>query len=293
MPWKAFQEQVAVRMESLLTEQINALPEHHSNLKAAMQHSLLAGGKRMRPFLVYAAGEILHVDKANLDMCALAVECIHTYSLIHDDLPAMDDDDLRRGKPTCHVVYGEASAILAGDSLQTLAFDILANYPAPATLERVKLVSILSRAAGYQGMCGGQALDLAATNKTVSLSALHQIHELKTGALIKSCIEMVCALAHLNEQETDSFSQYAHALGLAFQVRDDILDVTSDTQTLGKPQGSDQDANKSTFPSLMGLEQAQQYLQDLHQQALHALDAIPYNTELLNAFSHYVVQREH
>lgn len=293
MPWQSFQEAVADRMESLLSEVLNNLPTQNSELLATMRYSLLGGGKRMRPFLVYAAGDILGVEKENLDICAIAVECMHSYSLIHDDLPAMDDDDLRRGKPTCHIVYGEANAILAGDALQCLAFDVLANHQAPAAIERVQLVSILGKAAGYKGMCGGQALDLSATNKQVSLDQLHQIHELKTGALISACMEMACVFGDLPESQLNHFKRFAHSLGLAFQVRDDILDITSDTETLGKPQGSDQEANKSTFPSLMGLEGAQNYLDDLHAEALHALDAIPYNTDLLRAFSDFVVKREH
>lgn len=291
--WQSFQEAVASRMEMLLARVIDQQPKHNSDLLEAMRYSLLNGGKRMRPFLVYAAGEILGIKKENLDMCAIAVECMHSYSLIHDDLPAMDDDDLRRGKPTCHIVYGEATAILAGDALQSLAFDVLANYPAPATTERAQLVGILAKAGGYQGMCGGQALDLSATNKQIALNALHQIHELKTGALISASMEMACAFADLTQEQKAIFKQFAHALGLAFQVKDDILDITADTETLGKPQGSDEEANKSTFPNLLGLKGAQKYLGELHVQAISALDAIPYNTELLRAFSDFVVQRKH
>lgn len=276
-----------------MTDVLDSMPHQNSDLLPTMRYSLLGGGKRIRPFLVYAAGDILGVEQTNLDMCAIAVECIHSYSLIHDDLPAMDDDDLRRGKPTSHIVYGEANAILAGDTLQSLAFDVLATYPAPATLERVQLIGILAKAAGYKGMCGGQALDLSATDKQTTLEELHQVHELKTGALISACMEMACVFANLPEQQLEQFKRYAHCLGLAFQVRDDILDITSDTETLGKPQGSDQQANKSTFPSLLGLEGAQKYLTTLHAESLHALDSIPYNTELLRAFSDFVVQREH
>ncbi|MCY7296592.1 (2E,6E)-farnesyl diphosphate synthase [Alteromonas sp. a30] len=280
-------------MSHLLEQVINLQPQQDSALLPAMQYSLLNGGKRIRPFLIYATGEMLDINKENLDMCAIALECVHSYSLIHDDLPAMDDDNLRRGKPTCHIVYGEATAILAGDALQTLAFNVLADYPAPATVERIHLVSILSKAAGNQGMCGGQSLDLQATNQQVSLDALHQIHELKTGALISASMEMACVFADLPEQHRNTFQQYARALGLAFQVKDDILDITANTETLGKPQGSDEEANKSTFPSLLGLEGAENYLNELHMQALNALNAIPYNTELLKAFSDFVVQREH
>lgn len=291
--WQTYQQQVAKHMQTLLTDVLCDFTEQNSQLLAAMQYGLLNGGKRIRPFLVFAVGEMLGVARPNLNMCAIAVECIHSYSLIHDDLPAMDDDDLRRGKPTSHIVYGEATAILAGDALQTLAFDILANYTAPATLERIKLVGLLAKASGYGGMCGGQALDLAATNTSIALDQLHQIHELKTGALIQACVAMPCVFAKIDNDHHRALNDFAHALGLAFQVRDDILDITSDTETLGKPQGSDEQANKSTFPSLMGLQGAQDYLHELHAKALSALNSLPWNTDLLRAFSDYVVQREH
>lgn len=290
---KTYQQQIASEMENLLKDVLSNLPEHQSQLRQAMQYGLLNGGKRIRPFLVYAVGDMLNVSRTNLAMCAIAVECIHSYSLIHDDLPAMDDDDLRRGKPTSHIVYGEATAILAGDALQTLAFDVLANYPAPATVERIELVSLLAKSSGYAGMCGGQALDLAATDQTVPLSQLHQIHELKTGALINACVAMPCVFAQLSDSQRRALSDFSQALGLAFQVKDDILDITSDTATLGKPQGSDEKANKSTFPGLMGLQGTQDYLNELHAKALNALDTLPWNTDLLRAFSDYVVQREH
>lgn len=292
-PWKTYQQQVANQMESLLEDVLNTFPQHNSQLLSAMRYGLLNGGKRIRPFLVFAIGEMLQVARPNLEMCAIAVECIHSYSLIHDDLPAMDDDDLRRGKPTSHLVYGEATAILAGDTLQTLAFEVLANYPAPATSERIKLVSLLAKSSGYLGMCGGQALDLAATDTAISLQQLHQIHELKTGRLIHACVAMPCVFATLSEAQHSALSDFAHALGLAFQVKDDILDITSDTATLGKPQGSDQQANKSTFPNLLGLQGTQNYLNELHTKALNALNTLPWNTDLLQAFSDYVIQREH
>lgn len=292
-PWKTYQQQVVSQMETLLKDVLSEYPQHNSQLLQAMQYGLLNGGKRIRPFLVFAVGDMLNVARPNLEMCAVAVECIHSYSLIHDDLPAMDDDDLRRGKPTSHIVYGEATAILAGDALQTLAFDVLANYSAPATLERIELVSLLAKSGGYPGMCGGQALDLAATDCAVSLEQLHQIHELKTGALINACVAMPCVFAQLTDSQRNALRDFSHALGLAFQVKDDILDITSDTATLGKPQGSDQQANKSTFPSLMGLQGTQNYLNELHAKALNALNTLPWNTDLLRAFSDYVVQREH
>ncbi|MFB0975019.1 MAG: (2E,6E)-farnesyl diphosphate synthase [Tolumonas sp.] len=273
---------------------MEALPELSPNLKAAMRHGLVLGGKRVRPFLVYAAGSMLGVEEALLDGPAAAIECVHAYSLIHDDLPAMDDDDLRRGHPTVHKAFDEATAVLAGDALQTLAFSILADHAFPDTLrtQQIKMLSILARASGYAGMCGGQALDLAAEGQHVGLEDLEQIHRHKTGALIE-CAVMLGALCkeNIDTATLDALKKYAAAIGLAFQVQDDILDVTSDTETLGKPQGSDQALDKSTYPALLGLDAARAMAQDLHQQALTALKPLPYNTAILSAFADYIIER--
>ncbi|MFC3914816.1 (2E,6E)-farnesyl diphosphate synthase [Pseudaeromonas sharmana] len=289
-----FQRHYRQRIDQLLQQHIDAQPELCPTLKAAMRHGLLLGGKRVRPFLVYATGQLLGVADDILDAPAAAIECIHAYSLIHDDLPAMDDDDLRRGHPTVHKAFDEATAILAGDALQTLAFSILSDTPLPTPLlgNQLQMVSQLARASGYQGMCGGQALDLAAEGQKVGLAALEQIHRHKTGALIE-CAVTLGALCHhaLPPAELAALQQYAAAIGLAFQVQDDILDITGDTATLGKPQGSDQALDKSTYPALMGLEQAQAMARDLHRQALAALATLPYNTHILRAFADYVVER--
>ena len=289
-----FQRHYRQRIDQLLQQHIDAQPELCPTLKAAMRHGLLLGGKRVRPFLVYATGQLLGVADDILDAPAAAIECIHAYSLIHDDLPAMDDDDLRRGHPTVHKAFDEATAILAGDALQTLAFSILTDTPLPTPLlaNQLQMVSQLARASGYQGMCGGQALDLAAEGQKVGLAALEQIHRHKTGALIE-CAVTLGALCHhaLPPAELAALQQYAAAIGLAFQVQDDILDITGDTATLGKPQGSDQALDKSTYPALMGLEQAQAMARDLHRQALAALATLPYNTHILRAFADYVVER--
>ena len=259
-----------------------------------MRHGLLLGGKRVRPFLVYATGNMLGVADEQLDGPAAAIECIHAYSLIHDDLPAMDDDDLRRGHPTVHKAFDEASAVLAGDALQALAFSILADHPLPDSLRtnQLLMVSQLARAAGYAGMCGGQALDLAAEGQQVPLAALEQIHRHKTGALIE-CAVTLGALCHhqLPTDQLTALQQYAAAIGLAFQVQDDILDITADTATLGKPQGSDQALGKSTYPALLGLDAARELAHDLHRQALAALAPLPYNTHILRAFADYIVER--
>ena len=293
MSLEAFSQQYRQRIDALLEQHIETLSDVAPTLKAAMRHGLLLGGKRVRPFLVYATGNMLGVADEQLDGPAAAIECIHAYSLIHDDLPAMDDDDLRRGHPTVHKAFDEASAVLAGDALQALAFSILADHPLPDSLRtnQLLMVSQLARAAGYAGMCGGQALDLAAEGQQVPLAALEQIHRHKTGALIE-CAVTLGALCHhqLPTDQLTALQQYAAAIGLAFQVQDDILDITADTATLGKPQGSDQALGKSTYPALLGLDAARELAHDLHRQALAALAPLPYNTHILRAFADYIVE---
>lgn len=273
---------------------LDKLEGQHLPLIQAMKHGSLLGGKRARPYLTYVTGQLFGQSLENLDAPAAAVECIHAYSLIHDDLPAMDDDDLRRGQPTCHIAFDEATAILAGDALQTLAFSILAEGQLDPSAEqhRINMVRELASASGAHGMCLGQALDLAAEGKQIDLDALEQIHRNKTGALIRCAIRLGAyaagekGVAHLNKLDT-----FANAIGLAFQVQDDILDITGDTETLGKPQGSDVESAKSTYPALLGLEGAQLKAQQLYQEALQALDAIPYNTEQLEVFARYIIER--
>ncbi|WP_417349158.1 (2E,6E)-farnesyl diphosphate synthase [Ferrimonas sp.] len=282
------------RVDQHLIHQFDSLPPCAPGLLEAMRYGTLLGGKRVRPFLVYSVGIMLGADEKNLDPLAAAVECIHAYSLIHDDLPAMDDDDLRRGQPTCHIAFDEATAILAGDALQTLAFEILAEADLPEALEgnRVAMFRALARASGYQGMCGGQAIDLASTGKRIPLEALTQLHRLKTGALIRASVELATlAVPNLDPAHRLALVEYAEAIGLAFQVQDDILDITADTEQLGKPQGSDADADKSTFPALLGLEGACEVAQSLHKDALTSLAQLPYNTELLTDFARYIIER--
>ncbi|WP_413698582.1 (2E,6E)-farnesyl diphosphate synthase [Psychromonas sp. KJ10-10] len=252
------------------------------------------GGKRVRPFLVYAVGEMLGSKLETLDPLACAVECIHAYSLIHDDLPAMDDDALRRGQKTCHIQFDEATAILAGDALQALAFDIIATPIEGLTHQtQLKMVKTLAKASGEAGMCGGQSLDLKAENKQVDLQTLEKIHAEKTGALIKSAVELgALSDESLAPEHYEQLQKFAQAIGLAFQVQDDILDIISDTKTLGKPQGSDVAHHKSTYPALLGLEQAIAKAQSLYQEALHALSQLPYNTQLLESFALYIIKRD-
>ncbi|QNQ19271.1 (2E,6E)-farnesyl diphosphate synthase [Kosakonia sp. SMBL-WEM22] len=277
---------------------IAPLPFQNTPLVEAMQYGALLGGKRLRPFLVYATGRMFGVSQQTLDAPAAAVECIHAYSLMHDDLPAMDDDDLRRGLPTCHIKFGEANAILAGDALQTLAFSILTEAPMTdvAAEDRLAMVATLANASGVAGMCGGQALDLAAENEQVSLEGLEQIHRHKTGALICAAVKMGALSAGQRGRDAlPLLERYAQCVGLAFQVQDDILDVVGDTATLGKRQGADQQLGKSTYPALLGLEQARTKARDLiddARQALSLLSAQSLDTTALEALANYIIQRD-
>lgn len=282
------------RVVDYLSQQISAMPSNDTKLQQAMLYSLTNGGKRARPFLIYTTGQMLGLPLSSLDPLAAAMEAVHCYSLVHDDLPAMDDDDLRRGKPTCHIAFDEATAILAGDALQSFAFSLLSGAQT-AELNadaRLAVISEFAKAAGYLGMCGGQAMDIAATDKAVSIEHLEQIHRLKTGALIRAAVTMPALAANANAEVIAILDQYADAVGLAFQVQDDILDIISDTATLGKQQGADLALNKSTYPSLLGLTGAQQKAAQLHQQALHSLTLLPYNTELLAEFATYIITRD-
>lgn len=286
---------------NLLLIQLTAeLPFPKSSLTAAMQYAVCSEGKRLRPILVYAVGQMLGADLASLDMPAAAIECIHAYSLIHDDLPAMDNDDLRRGQPTCHKKYGESIAILAGDALQTFAFTLLAEEHIPLTTQvhtRLAMIAVLARASGVAGMCSGQALDLAAENQPIPLTLpqLEQIHQHKTGTLIQAAVQLGALAAGASSEVMTALTQYAYAIGLAFQIQDDILDVTGDTTILGKQQGADQQAGKSTYPSLLGLDQARGKAWDYYQISLTALDTLQdlsLNTDYLRALANYIINRD-
>ena len=284
------------RINNFLQEKINQLPVNDPKLLEAMEYGLLIGGKRMRPYLAYITAETLNVSLDDVDGIAAALECIHAYSLLHDELPAMDNDDLRRGKPTCHIMFDEATAILAGDSLQTLAFDIIANhnFSDKVKTKQICLIQQLAKASGYQGMCGGQALDLSATNKLISLQDLETLHSLKTGALLQASVLMTaeCSL-EVSSSHKQALALFAQLIGLAYQVRDDIIDITSTEDQLGKPAGSDLAANKSTYPSLLGLDGAQKKADDLFSQSLQALATLPYNTQNLEKFATFIVNRTH
>ncbi len=291
----AFFTQGQDRINSALAE---ALPKTDpiggEDLIDAMRYSLLNGGKRVRPILAYASAAAISpsAEPKNIDAVACAVESIHAYSLIHDDLPAMDDDDLRRGQPTCHKAFSEATAILAGDALQTLAFDCITEASTLSANTRLALLKRLGQASGHRGMVMGQAIDLASIDKQVDLNHLQTMHNYKTGALIEAAVLMGAeATETACEEQFTSLTQYAKAIGLAFQVQDDILDVIADTETLGKTQGADQERNKPTYVSLLGLEGAKTKANDLHQQALKALGSFDEKADTLRQLSAYIINR--
>ena len=267
---------------------------HLHTLKAAMAYSQLNGGKRVRPMLVFAAAQAMtngnNDNNDNLDKIACAIEMIHTYSLIHDDLPAMDDDDLRRGKPTCHKAFDEATAILAGDALQSRAFELLTELSCCAQTT-VNLIQTLATASGPRGMVGGQSMDLAGENTTISIEQLEATHRLKTGALIRASVVMGASYAGANPVQLRTLDEYAQHIGLAFQVQDDILDIEGNTQTLGKPQGADLAHNKSTYPALLGMAGAKEKAQQLHTAAMAALTDFGEEAQPLRDLSNYIISR--
>ncbi|MDD2893028.1 MAG: polyprenyl synthetase family protein [Halothiobacillaceae bacterium] len=281
----------AARSEQVLSRLLPAADAQPSRLHQAMRYAALGAGKRVRPFLVYSVGTMLGADETLLDAPACAVELIHAYSLVHDDLPAMDDDDVRRGRPTCHRAFDEATAILVGDALQTLAFEVLTTAPDLDADTRLAMLSTLAQASGSQGMAGGQALDLAAVGMRLDLAALEHMHRLKTGALIAASVQLGALAAHAHEATQAQLARYARAIGLAFQVRDDVLDVTADSQTLGKTQGKDASDDKPTYVSLLGLDAAQALCTTLRDEAIAALDGLPMPDQL-HLLAHYIVARE-
>ncbi|VFP84141.1 Farnesyl diphosphate synthase [Candidatus Erwinia haradaeae] len=285
------------RVNTVLQRYISKLSFKNTALVGAMGYGTLLGGKRIRPLLVYATGNMLHADDAALDVAAAAIECIHAYSLIHDDLPAMDNAYLRRGHPTCHRKFGEDMAILAGDALQALAYSILVNSPMPGVTKenRLAMLSELAHASGVTGMCGGQALDLMSKGKRMTLEDLEKIHRYKTGSLICSAVRLGALTAGAYGKsvlpELDSFS---HAIGLAFQAQDDILDVIGDAGMMGKKTSSDKLSGKSTYPTLLGVSNTQAKIRDLYQTSLSVLSILSeqkYNTTMLRALASFIIQR--
>ncbi|RMG58558.1 MAG: geranyl transferase [Gammaproteobacteria bacterium] len=284
------------RIEEVLDQWLPPADHNPGRLHESMRYSVLGGGKRVRPLLVYAAAEATGARPERVDGCAAAVELVHVYSLIHDDLPAMDDDDLRRGKPTNHKAFDEATAILAGDALQALAFHILAVDPQlpESAATRIEMIRILAEAAGSRGMAGGQAIDLAATGRSLTLPELEEMHVRKTGALIHASVLMgALGGAERGDARLQALHRFAHDIGLAFQIQDDILDETGDTEQLGKQAGADRALNKPTYPAVIGLDASREEVELLHDRALQALEDFGPEADLLRAVGDWIVQRTH
>ncbi|MCG6986014.1 MAG: (2E,6E)-farnesyl diphosphate synthase [Thiocapsa sp.] len=290
----AFRARCQHRIEAALDELLPPASVQPARLHEAMRYAVLGGGKRIRPLLVYGAGEALGVDPDLLDRPACAIEFVHAYSLIHDDLPAMDDDDLRRGRPTCHRAFDEATAILAGDALQTLAFQALAEAPGLASEKRIAMVASLARAAGSRGMVGGQALDLAAEGTVQDVAMLEHIHIHKTGALIRAAVQMGI-LAHdaPDPDHAERLDRYAKCVGLAFQIQDDLLDVEGDTSLIGKTAGRDRILEKATYPDLVGLAEAKEMAANLIGEALESIEVFSRGAEPLRWIAGALIGRKH
>ena len=281
------------RVEQALDARLPAEGTRPATLHAAMRYSVLGGGKRVRPLLCYAAGETLGVAADRLDDAACAVECVHAFSLVHDDLPAMDDDALRRGKPSTHKAFGVATAILAGDALHTRAFEILAGDGVHAAAERLGMIAILASATGSLGMTGGQAVDLESEGKQLAAADLEALDRDKTGRLIRAAVLMpCCAVPGLPQSTCDALDRFAANMGLAFQIKDDVLDVEGDQALTGKTQGADAVRGKATYPSLMGLDHARQRADALYADALAALEPFGDTAEPLRWLARYIVHRD-
>jgi farnesyl diphosphate synthase len=288
--WPVWSRERAQRVESALEGALPAADESPQSLHAAMRYAALGGGKRVRALLAYASGELTGADAGLVDHTAVAVELIHAYSLVHDDLPCMDDDVLRRGKPTCHVAYGEAVALLAGDALQTLAFEVLAKAPLSQAQTQI---AMLAEAAGSHGMAGGQALDLAHVGDALSLNELERMHALKTGALIHAAVRLgaACGRAH-DHAQSDALDRYAAAVGLGFQIVDDVLDVEGTAHSLGKTAGKDAAQGKATYVSLLGLDVAKVRVAELRDEAHTALLAFGAGARRLNELADWIALRK-
>ncbi|MEW4982928.1 MAG: farnesyl diphosphate synthase [Cycloclasticus sp.] len=286
-----FQQIKVKQIEAALEQLLPANTVEPARLHDAMRYSTLNGGKRIRAMLVYATGHLLEIQPSLLDSIASSIELIHAYSLIHDDLPAMDDDDLRRGKPSCHKAFDEATAILAGDALLTLAFNVLAKAECTAE-QKAHCILLLSQASGSRGMVGGQAIDLANEGKSISIAEIENMHLHKTGALICSCITLVASIKFQpSDAEFRHLKHYAECIGLAFQVQDDILDETSSTEALGKTQGKDKQAEKSTYPSVLGLSASKQLTTDLYDESIENLSHFSERADYLRDIAKFTISR--
>ncbi len=287
MSLKILMDNYRQRVDAELARCLPAPTTQPTRLHEAMRYAVLNGGKRIRPVLVYVAGTAVGAPLTALDHAACAVELIHAYSLVHDDLPCMDDDDLRRGKPTCHKAFDEATALLVGDALQSLAFQTLAQS------HSVEMINVLATAIGSRGMAGGQALDIEAVGKSLNLIELENLHIHKTGALIRASVKMgALAKPNLSSDILQALDHYAKCIGLAFQIQDDILDETTDTDTLGKPQGSDRAHNKPTYPSLLGLQGSRHMAEELIDNALNSLTIFDEAADPLRQLAHYIIDRK-
>jgi geranylgeranyl pyrophosphate synthase len=282
------------RLETCLSRWLPPAATHPASLHEAMRYAVLGSGKRIRPTLVYASGQAVGSDWEQLDAPACAVEFMHAYSLVHDDLPAMDDDDLRRGKPSCHKAFGEAEAILAGDALQTLGIYVLTHDKfACDSATRLRMIKTLALAAGSRGMVGGQMIDLAAAGRQLDIAELEDMHIHKTGALIRASVVLGALTCEgLAEEALEKLDHYAKCVGLAFQIRDDILDVEGQTDTLGKRSGADQSLQKSTYAALIGLDDARQRADELHEEALDSLSGFDERADPLRWISLYIIERD-
>lgn len=283
------------RVNDKLTEVLREDADMPARLRHAMEYSVLGSGKRIRPLLAYASGELAGVDPDLVDPIAASVELVHAYSLIHDDLPSMDDDDLRRGRPTTHRAFDEATAILAGDALQALAFEILCDDEGlgRTPMAQIRIIGWLARAIGASGMVGGQALDLEAEGRTLDEAALEDIHRRKTGQLIRAAIMMPSELADFDPQSRHNLDAFARDIGLVFQIRDDLLEIEQDTATLGKNAGSDAANDKSTYPSLLGADGARARADEVYALAREALDSIATDADGLSWLSEFILRRSY
>lgn len=305
------------RVDECLKKKLDSMPAEPATLKEAVSYALLLGGKRARPFLVYATGSAYGADMRSLDYVAAAIECIHAYSLVHDDMPEMDNDMLRRGEPSVHAKFGSATALLAGDTLQALAFELLTDSKCRLSGEvKGRMCACLAKAAGFEGMCGGQAIDLASEHCTLKQEELEKLHSLKTGALIACAVELgfiagryEAAFSHHSNDmianalgiveapevghDLKHLTDYGRKVGLAFQVRDDVLDVTGDSKILGKNVGSDELLEKSTYVTLLGVEKADEYARSLCEDAITDLERISVDTDLLKQFARFCIERDH
>ncbi|MDO9318930.1 MAG: (2E,6E)-farnesyl diphosphate synthase [Gammaproteobacteria bacterium] len=292
---KDFMHLCQQRIQAALSDHLEALPSSAAGLRKAMQYACLQGGKRVRPLLVYAAARALGESLAKADIAACAVELVHCYSLVHDDLPAMDDDALRRGIPTVHIAFNEATAILAGDALLSLAFRLLSDPPSAGVSDgtSLRMINLLAAASGYEGMVSGQSIDFDAMGHTLTLEQLENMHSLKTGALISASVQLgALCTERATTAQLAALQHYSRCIGLAFQVQDDILDVISDTATLGKTQGADQALNKPTYVSLLGLEGATRKARELCDAAVDALRDFDTHADALRQIALYIVERK-